>query len=170
MKVKKFLYIIQKSTKLRKVLPSKPFFMIAFQDFSEGKQLEKSSLNIDSKTIICIPCSTRTWKVCLLLSIFKPRLSHFIHRLSLHYNKHMWLFKVSVHFVSLVGQHYVVVFYDFVNCLEYFFCIFFVSCFDFLVFCALNYLTYELTATCSNLYSTENSCIWLCLYCQLLCC
>ena len=79
LKVWKFLYSIWKSTKLRKVLLNKPFFMITLQDFFKRKQLVKSSLNIGSETIICILCSKRTWKVCLLLSIFKPWLSHCLH-------------------------------------------------------------------------------------------
>ena len=100
-----FLYSIRKSTKLRKVLLNKPFFMITLQDFFQRKQLVKSSLKIDSGTIIFILCSKRTWKFCLLLSIFKPRLSHFIHRLSLHYNKHIWLFKsqcISYHLLDSI--------------------------------------------------------------------
>lgn len=105
LKVRKFLCSIRKSTKLRKVLLNKPFFMITLQDFFERKQLVKSSLNIDSGTINWIPCSKRTWKFCLLLSIFKPRLSHFIHRLSLHYNRHIWLLKsqcISYHLLDSI--------------------------------------------------------------------
>ena len=103
LKVRKFLCSIWKSTKLRKVLPNKPFFKITLQNFSARKQLVKSSLNIDSERIICIPWSKRTWKVCLLLSIFNPRLSHFIHRHSLHYNEHIWLLKshcISYHLLD----------------------------------------------------------------------
>lgn len=103
LKVRKFLYSIWKSTKLRKVLLNKPFFVITLQDFFKRKQLVKSSLNIDSETI-CILCSKRTWKVCLLLSIFKAlafSLSSSIDTARLHYNKHIWLLKsqcISYHY------------------------------------------------------------------------